>query len=106
MESGSMTRRMLTLALAAAIAATPLAQERGSGQPEPAPAAPAAPAVPDPPHVAQMKKAAAADVDAMKDFTQQMVDSVFSFGELGFQEVETNRYLIAILKKHGFTVEE
>jgi aminobenzoyl-glutamate utilization protein B len=97
---------MLTLALAAAIAATPLAQERGSGQPEPAPATPAAPAVPDPPHVAQMKKDAAADVDAMKDLTQQMVDSVFSFGELGFQEVETNRYLIAILKKNGFTVEE
>ena len=101
-----MNRRMLTLALAVAIVATPLAQERGSGQAEPAPAAPAAPAVPDPPRVAQMKKDAAADVDAMKDFTQQMVDSVFSFGELGFQEIETNRYLIGILKKNGFTVEE
>ena len=56
--------------------------------------------------MAQMKKDAAADVDAMKDFTQQMVDSVFSFGELGFQEIETNRYLIGILKKNGFTVEE
>jgi aminobenzoyl-glutamate utilization protein B len=56
--------------------------------------------------VAQLKRDAAADVDAMKDFTQQMVDSVFSFGELGFQEVETNRYLIGILKKNGFTVEE
>ena len=42
----------------------------------------------------------------MKVFTQQMVDSVFSFGELGFQEFETNRYLIDILKKNGFTVEE
>ena len=56
--------------------------------------------------MAQMKKDAAADVDAMKDFTQQMVDSVFSFGELGFQEIETNRYLIGILKKNGFSVEE
>ena len=42
----------------------------------------------------------------MKDFTQQMVDQIFSFGELGFQEVETNRYLIDILKKNGFAVEE
>ena len=29
--------------------------------------------------------------------------SIFSFGELGFQEIETNRYLIDILKKNGFT---
>ena len=35
-----------------------------------------------------------------------MVDSVFSFGELGFQEFETNRYLIDILRKNGFSVEE
>jgi aminobenzoyl-glutamate utilization protein B len=103
MKPGWTNRRLLTLALSAAIVATPMAQGRGAGQPE---AAPAAPVVPDEPRVAQMKKAVAADVDAMKDFTQQMVDSVFSFGELGFQEIETNRYLIAILKKNGFTVEE
>ncbi len=42
----------------------------------------------------------------MKDLTQQMVDQVFSFGELGFQEVETSRYLTGILRKYGFTVEE
>ncbi|MDP9323785.1 MAG: amidohydrolase, partial [Acidobacteriota bacterium] len=42
----------------------------------------------------------------MRLFTQQMVDSVFSFGELGFQEFETNRYLIDILRKNGFSVEE
>jgi aminobenzoyl-glutamate utilization protein B len=42
----------------------------------------------------------------MSVFTQQMVDSVFSFGELGFQEFETNRYLIEILRKNGFSVEE
>ena len=29
---------------------------------------------------------------------------VFSFGELGFQEVETSRYLTGILEQHGFTV--
>ena len=34
-----------------------------------------------------------------------MVDSVFSFGELGFQEFETSKYLTGILEKEGFKVE-
>jgi aminobenzoyl-glutamate utilization protein B len=55
--------------------------------------------------LAEYKKEAAASIDAMYDFVQQMVDSVFSFGELGFQEFETERYLTAILQKEGFTVE-
>ncbi len=42
----------------------------------------------------------------MATFTQQMVDQIFSYGELGFQEVETHRYLVALLKQHGFAVEE
>jgi aminobenzoyl-glutamate utilization protein B len=50
--------------------------------------------------------ASPADVESMREFTQQMVDSVFSFGELGFQELETHRYLVDILREHGFTVEE
>ena len=37
---------------------------------------------------------------------QVMVDSVFSFGELGFQEFQTSRYLIGILRENGFEVEE
>ena len=31
------------------------------------------------------------------------MDSVFSFGELGFQEVETSKYLTGVLEKNGFT---
>jgi aminobenzoyl-glutamate utilization protein B len=46
------------------------------------------------------------EVESMKTFTQQMVDSVFSFGELGFQEFETARYCSDILRKNGFTVQE
>jgi aminobenzoyl-glutamate utilization protein B len=42
----------------------------------------------------------------MREFTQQMVDQVFSFGELGFQELETSKYLTGILRKNGFTVSE
>ena len=53
-----------------------------------------------------LKAEAVKDVESMQDFTQQMVDSIFSFAELGFQEIETNRYLIDILKKNGFTVQE
>ncbi|MGH9330703.1 MAG: amidohydrolase [Vicinamibacterales bacterium] len=53
-----------------------------------------------------LKQDALADVEARREFTQQMVDSIFSFGELGFQEVETTRYIIDILKKNGFTVQE
>ena len=45
---------------------------------------------------------AIADVDARAKFTQEMVDQVFSFGELGFQEVETSRYLTGQLEKYGF----
>ena len=35
-----------------------------------------------------------------------MVDSVFSFGELGFQEIETSKYLTDILRQQGFTIEQ
>jgi aminobenzoyl-glutamate utilization protein B len=41
----------------------------------------------------------------MKKQAQVMVDSVFSFGELGFQEFETSKYLSGILEKEGFKIE-
>lgn len=56
--------------------------------------------------IAALKKEALLEVDKMQGFTQQMVDMIFSFGELGFQEVETSRYLVDILKKNGFEVQE
>ena len=43
-------------------------------------------------------------IDQQQKATQQMVDMVFSFGELGFQETETSRYLTGILKKNGFVI--
>jgi aminobenzoyl-glutamate utilization protein B len=39
------------------------------------------------------------EIDGMKTRTQIMVDEVFSFGELGFQEFETSKYLTGILEK-------
>lgn len=47
-----------------------------------------------------------ADVDKMAKQSQVMVDMVFSFGELDFQEVETSKYLTGILKKEGFKIEQ
>ena len=51
------------------------------------------------------KKEVAAKVDGRAKMAQEMVDSVFSFGELGFQEIETSRYLTEILEKNGFKIE-
>jgi aminobenzoyl-glutamate utilization protein B len=55
--------------------------------------------------VKDMKEAVVKDVEAMKKQTQVMIDTVFSFGELGFQEVETSKYLTGILEKEGFKIE-
>jgi aminobenzoyl-glutamate utilization protein B len=74
---------------------------RGGGEPPPPLNLPA-----DTPRVTQLKTEAAAEVDKLREFSAQIVDQIFSYGELGFQEVETSRYLIALLKKHGFKVEE
>ena len=41
----------------------------------------------------------------MQTLTQQMVDSIFSFSELGFQEYETSKYITGILEKNGFKIE-
>ncbi len=54
---------------------------------------------------AGMKADLQGQLDAMKKQAQVMVDSVFSFGELGFQEFETSKYLTGILEKEGFSIE-
>lgn len=52
-----------------------------------------------------LKKEAVQTIDNKTKMAQVMVDKVFSFAELGFQEVETSKYLTDILKENGFTVE-
>jgi aminobenzoyl-glutamate utilization protein B len=54
---------------------------------------------------AALKADLAGQIDAMRKQAQVMVDTVFSFSELGFQEVETSRYLTGILEKEGFKIE-
>ncbi|MGE5243572.1 MAG: peptidase dimerization domain-containing protein [Betaproteobacteria bacterium] len=51
-----------------------------------------------------MKQEAQADVDSHAKLVQEMVDSVFSFAEPGFQEYRTQAYLTDILEKNGFKI--
>src|SRR5262245_28078336 len=51
-----------------------------------------------------MKREDIAKVDEMRVMTQQMVDQIYSYSELGFQEYETSNYLTDILESNGFTV--
>jgi aminobenzoyl-glutamate utilization protein B len=51
------------------------------------------------------KKEVLEKVDQQYKTAQEMVDMVFSFAELGFQETETSAYLTGILEKNGFTIE-
>jgi aminobenzoyl-glutamate utilization protein B len=57
------------------------------------------------PQLDAYKRNVGMEVDAMGENIQKMNDMVFSFGELGFQEFETSKYLTDILQQNGFTIE-
>jgi aminobenzoyl-glutamate utilization protein B len=77
--------------------AAPVAAQKPTPKPKP----------PKPnPALEAYKSAVVSDVDERVKFTATMVDQIFSFGELGFQEVETSKYLTELLKREGFTVEQ
>src|SRR5215813_13694972 len=44
-------------------------------------------------------------VEARRKLAQVINDTVFSFGELAYQEFETSKYLTALLEDNGFTIE-
>jgi len=89
----------------AAFSPVPLSAGQQDQEPAPAPP-PHTGVIPDDERVATLKAEALVEVENMRDFTQQMVDQIFSFGELGFQEVETHKYLVNLLRTNGFSVEE
>jgi aminobenzoyl-glutamate utilization protein B len=60
---------------------------------------------PSTPQLDALKAEAAKEIDARAKMIQEMVDQVFSFGELGMQEVETSKYLTGLLEQNGFKVE-
>ena len=56
--------------------------------------------------LAAMKQKLFTSVAGHAKDVQVMVDKIFSFGELGFQEIETSAYLTSVLEKNGFTIEK
>jgi len=72
---------LMVLALAGAAAAQPSADRQG------------------------LKQQARDLVRARAKLAQVVTDQVFSFGELGYQEFETSKYLTTLLEKNGFKVE-
>jgi aminobenzoyl-glutamate utilization protein B len=53
-----------------------------------------------------LKQEAATSVNRQGKLVQQIIDQLFSYGELGFEEIETSRYLTDVLRKNGFKVTE
>jgi aminobenzoyl-glutamate utilization protein B len=86
--------RPLLLALALLCPAPALAQ-----------AAPRAPE-PNPDRLRNLTAAVDAGVQKRAKLVQVMVDKLFSFSELGFQEVETSKYITGILRENGFQIRE
>jgi aminobenzoyl-glutamate utilization protein B len=88
-------KALIALALTASAAVVPSGMvQSGMAQTTPAAAREAA-----------IKADLAGQIDGMKKQAQVMVDSVYSFGELGFQEFETSKYLSGVLEKEGFKIE-
>lgn len=54
----------------------------------------------------KLKAEAAQEVEKNAQLGQQINDMLFSFAELGFQEVETQNYLTTILEKNGFKIQK
>ena len=70
------------------------------------PSAIAAATIQDPdPRLEAMKSEALELVEGRAKLVQEIVDQLFSFGELGFQEFETQRYLTGLLEENGFEIE-
>ncbi len=58
------------------------------------------------PRLERLKEQALEKVQDNAKMVQEIIDMLFSFGELGMQEFETQRYLTGLLADHGFQVEK
>ena len=93
------------LAAAALVAAAPALMTAAEPRQDAATAAPATggrrtPPCPTP-RLERLKEEAIAGVDDRGVLIQRMVDSLYSFSELGFQEFETQRYITELLASGG-----
>ncbi len=98
----SMLSRSIVAAVAV-MAVVSTAATAGISAAAPRPAAESQSAADD--RLEQLQAEVLQDVDSRRAFIQRMIDSQFSFGELGFQEFETQRYLTGILEREGFEIE-
>ena len=109
LHSGALLMRRHTVPFIAALAmvALPLlTSERAIAQVPTTPAAaPVAPAAVADPRLAKLKIEALTLVEGRAKQVQEIVDMLFSFQELGFQEFESTKYLTGILEKEGFKIE-
>jgi len=55
--------------------------------------------------IEKLKSEVSVLVEENKKLSQVMVDKIFSFSELGFQEIESSKYLTGILSENGFEIE-
>jgi aminobenzoyl-glutamate utilization protein B len=55
--------------------------------------------------IEKFKAAVVEGIESRRKLAQVMNDTVFSFGELAYQEVETSKYLTDVLEQNGFLVE-
>ncbi|MGH7469391.1 MAG: hypothetical protein ACRENP_15680 [Longimicrobiales bacterium] len=94
------------LAIAALLVATtsPAFAQRGRGGGQAADSFPTN-IPPDDARITAQKQQAIRMVDSMSTLTQQIVDQLFSFSELGTQEVETKKYLTGLVQRNGFRIE-
>ncbi|HTH57966.1 MAG TPA: amidohydrolase [Cyclobacteriaceae bacterium] len=63
-------------------------------------------AQPNAAQISKLKAEIAQEVEKNAVLGQQINDMLFSFSELGFQEVETQAYLTSLLEKNGFKIEK
>ena len=57
------------------------------------------------PQIEALKLEAAREIDGRAKQIQEIVDQLFSYGELGMQEFETSKFLTGLLEQNGFKVE-
>jgi len=62
-------------------------------------------AQPNAAQISKLKSEIIQEVEKNATLGQQINDMLFSFSELGFQEVETQAYLTSLLEKNGFKIE-
>ena len=99
----------ILLALAFTVSVFTASQDKPATKPQQAPAgkpAKPAPLSPADARLEALKRDLATEIDGLAGLTQQMVDSLFSFAEPGFQEFETKKYCTDILRTNGFAIAE